>query len=96
MHWTDEVHVDRGMAIQQYIFREEGYYDGLIVEQPPQGKLVIHIATSVSWYHKSLLVFYNDSHWTYESLIAVHNKNKPRRRPKSETDEQYQQRLIHW
>ena len=60
--FTDEAHADRAMAIEQWIFREQGNEQGLYYEQPLLDKLQLHFAASVSWHHKSKLTFYHDEH----------------------------------
>ena len=55
---------------------------------------MVHFSVSCSWYHKSDLTFYNDENdpQTIKPVLAP----KPRRRPKTETPEQYEQRLEEW
>ena len=56
------VEVGKGQAREvEAIFREEGNYEGLLIEEPTLGYLVLYIAALVSWYYKSNLIFYNDS-----------------------------------
>jgi hypothetical protein len=62
--FTDEAHIDRGMAITQYVFREQGNPDGLFQEQPLKSELALHVAAFVSWDLKGPLLFYNDDQWT--------------------------------
>jgi hypothetical protein len=64
--FTDEAHIDRGMAITQYIFREQGDPDGLFQDQPLKSELILHMAALVSWNLKGPLLFYNDDQWTNE------------------------------
>ncbi|SMR57914.1 unnamed protein product [Zymoseptoria tritici ST99CH_3D1] len=96
IHWTDEAHIPRAMDVRQYIFREEGNYQGLQAEKPSKDDIIAHIAASVSWFYKSRLIFYNDDYWTYKDILKRYRKERPRRRPKSESEEQYNERLRAW
>lgn len=68
--------------MNQYIFRESGNHEALLYEEPAPGHLVLHIAASVSWHHKSDLIFYNDGQWTHSHntaqrwLISAYQNNK--------------------
>jgi hypothetical protein len=86
IHWTDEAHIDKAQAIDQWIFREEGNHHGLVMEQPANGHLVLHIAASVSWFHKSELIFYNDEHWSHGELLQQWKSLKPRRNRRSKSE----------
>lgn len=96
IHWTDEAHIDRAIAVNQYIFREEGNYEGYVMEEPAPNHLVLHIAASVSWHHKSDLIFYNDGQWTHSHLLDLWKAAKPRRNRRSKTEDQYQAELQQW
>ena len=96
IHWTDEAHIDRAQAIDQYIFREHGNSEGILMEQPAVGSLVLHIAASVSWHHKSDLIFYNDEHWSSEHVFNVWQSQKPRRNRRTKTEDEYQTELLRW
>ena len=96
IHWTDESHIDRAMAVDQYIFREEGNSEGLVMEEPTPGHLVLHIAASISWHHKGNLIFYNDSHWTHQHIAELWKQQKPRRNRKQKSEEQFQKELQDW
>ena len=65
IHYTDEAHIDRVVAIVETIFREEGNEEGLLREQPDPNHLVVHIAASISWHYISKLLFYHDGQWTH-------------------------------
>ena len=96
IHWTDEAHIDRAQAIDQWIFREQGHSEGLLMEQPAVGSLVLHIAASVSWHHKSDLIFYNDEHWGTEHIHELWKAQKPRRNRASKSEEEFQTELLKW
>lgn len=96
IHWTDETHIDRAMSIATGIFRELGNYEGLVYEEPVPLHLVVHVAASVSYWHKSELIFYNDGQWTHQHLLKVWKKDKPRRNRRTKPEEQYQQELRDW
>lgn len=61
---------------------------------PDTTGVIFHFAASISWYYKGPLIFYNDEH--EPPPVEVKKPSKPRRRPKTETAEQYQQRLKEW
>ena len=54
----------------------------------------VHYSASCSWHYKSDLTFCNDEHDppTVKSVLPL----KPCRHPKTETPEQYEQRLEEW
>jgi hypothetical protein len=96
IHWTDETHIDRAMTIATGIFRELGNKEGLYYEEPVPLHLVLHMAASVSYHHKSDLIFYNDGHWTHQHLLELWKKDKPRRNRRSKSEEQFQRELQEW
>ena len=96
IHWTDEAHLDRAQAIDQWIFREKGNLEGLLMEQPSAGSLVLHIAASVSWHHKSELIFYNDDHWNNEHIRELWQSQKPRRNRRNKSEKDFQIELLQW
>jgi hypothetical protein len=96
IHWTDEAHIDQGMAIRQTIFREQGNETGLLVEEGSSGDIILHIAASVSWHHKSNLIFYNDGRWTHQHIYELWKQAKPRRNKRKWTEEEFQAQLKEW
>jgi transposase len=65
-----------------------------IVSKPPITTNVVHFAGWVTYYEKAEeLIFYNDE---YDDYVAPKPPPRPRRRPTTETDDQYQDRLRHW
>jgi hypothetical protein len=94
--FTDEAHIDRGMAITQYVFREQGNPDGLFQEQPLKSELALHVAAFVSWDLKGPLLFYNDDQWTNETILNAYKQAKPRRRPRTESEDEFDQRVKEW
>lgn len=94
--WTDEAHEDPGMMGKSRNFREEGTsldIDNTQLESVLQGSNV-HFAADISWHHKGNLQFYHDEH--APPRIQIERPRKPTRRPKTETPEQYEQRLQKW
>lgn len=95
--FTDEMHVDlSSQVVVGDILREEGtrYDDENIMERLPKEGSKFHVAGWVNWYAKcDKLEFYNDEEDTVEQPPMP---PKPRRRPKNETEEQYNQRLLEW
>lgn len=96
IHWTDEAYIDRATIIPKYIFREEGNYEGLIIEVPEPGHLTLYIAASISWYHKSEIYFYYDEHWEHSYMKSLWQKSKPRRNRATKTEEEYQSEVLEW
>ena len=61
---------------------------------PLQQGTSIHISADISWYHKGELRFYHDE--LDRPRITVEKPTKPRRRPKSGNEEEYQERVCQW
>jgi hypothetical protein len=94
--YTDEAHVDLTSQTQGRVLREQGTRDDLenIEERPPLKGVRFHIAAWISWWGKApKLRFYNDEQ---DSTERPPMPPKPRRRPKTETDEEYTERLKEW
>ena len=93
--FTDKAHIDPGSQAVGDVLREQGKrYDTENIEerQPRQGSK-FHITATISWYGKSKLEFYNDE--------EDHDKtppcpSRPRRRPTTETIEEYETRVREW
>jgi hypothetical protein len=64
VHFTDEAHLDPSESYSKKILREEGTrYEARHMQSMPNMKGVkLHFAASISWHHKSPLLFYNDEH----------------------------------
>jgi hypothetical protein len=64
IHFTDEAHFDPGESYSKRVLREEGTrYEPQNMQPMPDMKGVkLHFAASISWHHKSPLLFYNDEH----------------------------------
>jgi hypothetical protein len=60
---------------------------------PDMKEVKLHFAASVSWHHKSPLIFYNDEHDTPPMIIKKPPKS---RKSKYETKEQHHQRVVEW
>ncbi len=94
--YTDEAHVDPTSQAQGRVLREQGTRDNPenIEERPPLKGVRFHIAAWISWWGKApKLKFYNDEedHVEHPSM-----PQKPRRRPTTETNEEYTKRLKEW
>lgn len=57
---------------------------------------MLHVAAFVSWDLKGPLLFYNDDQWTNETILNAYKQAKPRRRPKTESEDQFDQRVKEW
>ena len=93
--FTDEAHIDPNSRAVGDILREEGtrYDVENIEERPPRAGSKFHIAAAISWWGKSELQFYNDEE-DYEEQPPY--PSRPRRRPTTESLEQYEQRVKEW
>ena len=95
VHFTDEAHADPGELYSKRVLREEGTrYEPENMQSMPYMKGVkLHFAASVSWHHKSPLIFYNDEHDT--PPVIIKKPSKPRK-SKYETEEQHHQKVVEW
>lgn len=94
--FTDEAHIDPTSQAQGMISRERGTRDAPenIEERPPLKGVRFHIAGWISWYGKAeKLEFYNDEE---DKIEHPPRPPKPRRRPKTELEEEYQHRIKEW
>lgn len=94
--YTDEAHIDPTSQTQGRVLREQGTRDNPenIEQRPPLKGVRFHIAAWISWWGKAdKLEFYNDEEDYVERPPLP---PKPRRRPTTETDEDYQRRLLEW
>jgi hypothetical protein len=94
--YTDEAHVDPTSQAQGRVLREQGTRDDPenIEERPPLQGVRFHIAAWISWWGKAdKLEFYNDEEDKTEHLPYP---LKPRRRSKTETEEEYRHRVQEW
>ncbi|KAF2690231.1 hypothetical protein K458DRAFT_290184 [Lentithecium fluviatile CBS 122367] len=81
---------------QQWILRVFGerYNPENIVEKPDYTPVCVHFAAWINWYEKADdLTFYNDE---YDDVQPVKPPLKPRRRPTTETEAQYRERVAQW
>ena len=95
--FTDEAHVDPTSEPRKRVSRELGTRDDPenITERPPLKGVRFHIAAWISWYGKAdKLEFYNDEEDIIEETPPY--PSKPRRRPTTETEEEYKQRVQEW
>jgi hypothetical protein len=94
--FTDEAHVDPKSQRVGEILREEGhrYDDENIMEREERQGIAFHVAAWISWHGKAeKLEFYNDEEDTTEHPPMP---PKPRRRPTTESEAEYQERLKEW
>ena len=94
--FTDEAHIDPTSQAIGDILRKKGtrYDDENIMERRERRGAAFHIAGWINWYGKSSkLEFYNDEEDTIEQPPMP---LKPRRRPTTETEEQYLNRIREW
>lgn len=94
--YTDEAHVDPTSQAQSRILREQGTRDNPenIEEWPPLKGVWFHIAAWISlWGIADKLEFYNDEE---DHIEQPPMPSKPRRRPTTETKEEYQSRIQEW
>lgn len=94
--YTDEAHVDPTSQTQGRVLREQGTRDNPenIEERPPLKGVRFHIAAWISWWGKApKLKFYNDEE---DKIEHPPYSSKPRRRPKTETEEEYNRRVQEW
>jgi hypothetical protein len=100
-HWwwiffTDEAHIDPSSMAAPTVARELGkrYKPENIAQRPKKKGTKWHIAGWVNWWGKSeRLIFYNDEE-DYKEQPPM--PPKPRHRPKTESPEEYKQRLKEW
>ena len=94
--FTDESHIDPTSQAQGRVTRERGKRDAPenIEERPPLKGVRFHIAAWISWYGKAeKLEFYNNEEDKVEHPLPP---PKPRRRPKTESEEEYNARVKEW
>lgn len=94
--FTDEAHIDPSAQQAPGILREAGtrYDDENIVERGDRKGVKFHIAAWITWDDKAeKLEFYNDEE---EEVIQPPMPPKPRRRPKTESEDEYQARITEW
>lgn len=97
--YTDEMHVDPESQSQSHILREQGTRDDPenIEERPPLKGVRLHAAGWISWWGKAeRLEFYNDENDAQDGEEKPPYPKKPRRQPKTETQEQYKKRVEEW
>lgn len=94
--YTDEAHIDPTSQTQGRVLREQGTRDNPdnIEERPPLKGVRFHIAAWISWWDKAdKLEFYNDEE---DKIEQPPYPSKPRRRPTTESEEEYKQRIVEW
>lgn len=94
--FTDEAHMSLDDFPDEWILRVIGQREEPenVIVRPPKTANVVHFAAWINYYTMaSELTFYNDE---YDDVGPVKPEPKPRRRPATETDAQYQARLTEW
>lgn len=94
--YTDEAHFDPSSQSRTRVTRELGTRDKPenIEERPPLLGVRFHIAAWISWWGKAeKLEFYNDEEDKIERPVYP---SKPRRRPRTESEEEYKYRVQEW
>jgi hypothetical protein len=94
--YTDEAHIDPTSQAQGRVLREQGTRDNPenIEERLPLKGVRFHIAAWISWWGKApKLKFYNDEE---DHVEHPPMPQKPRRRPTTETNKEYTERLKEW
>ena len=89
------MHINPDKTYKGRILRQRGTRHKPENRQQPPGKRrfpSLHASISISWHHIGELVFYHDE----ADRIQLPAPRKPVRRPKSETDQQYEERLVQW
>jgi hypothetical protein len=94
--FSDEAHIDPSSLSYQGVLRERGhrYDDENIQERPEKKGIRFHIAAWITWWDKAeKLEFYNDEEdYTFTPPMPP----KPRHRPTTESEAEYQARLQEW
>lgn len=94
--FTDEAHCSLTDFPEDWILRVFGerLSSQNVVEEPNHSSYSVHFAAWINYYDRAPhLTFYNDE---YDDVKPVKPPPKPRRRPATETEEQYRDRLRHW
>jgi hypothetical protein len=94
--YTDEAHIDPSAQARTRVTRELGTRDlpENIEERPPLKGVKFHIAAWISWEAKAeKLIFYNDEE---DYTERPPYPQKPRRRPTTESEEEYHHRVQEW
>ena len=97
--YTDEAHIDPTSQAQGRVLREQGTRDNTenIEERPPLKGVRFHIAGWISWWEKAeKLEFYNDENDASDGVEHPPYPSKPRRRPRTETEDEYTERVREW
>jgi transposase len=94
--FTDEAHCALDDFPDEWILRVLGQRNSPdnIVEQRDRGPNSVHFAAWINYYTKAEeLTFYNDE---YDDVEPIKPPTRPRRRPATETEVQYEERLARW
>ena len=95
MVFTDEAHFSKNAQPQGRVLREMGTrYDVENIETRPDLEACsVHVSGSISWHHKSIRIYYDEND---PPPVKIEKPRKPRRRLKTETDEEYETRVQAW
>ena len=94
--FTDEAHMSLSELPPQNILRVRGerFKPKNILNTQPKTATDVHFAAWINYYDRAVdLVFYNDE---FDDIIIKKPPPKPRRRPTTETDNEYQVRVAEW
>lgn len=95
VQFTDEAHMTLDDFPIDWILRYRGMHEhpNNVVSRSDVSANVVHMASWVNYYRKGILTFYNDE---YDDYVAPKPEPKPRRRPTTENEQGYQQRVREW
>jgi hypothetical protein len=95
VHFTNETHLNSNKIFAKRVLREQSTrYEAANMQVMSQMKEIkLHFEASISWHHKSSLIFYNDEH---DSSLVIIKKSFKSRRSRYQTKETYQQRVLEW
>ena len=98
MHFINEVHFDSIKCMSQRVLRNENISTKTHNMQEMSSKNIIeidlHITTSMFYYHKSSLIFYNNDNEIFLDITIKKQKIRKSRRHVDESNENYEKRLI--
>ncbi|KZM25697.1 hypothetical protein ST47_g3163 [Ascochyta rabiei] len=97
--FTDEAHERLDDFPDEWILRiwGERFKPENIVEARAITSKAVHFAAWINYYAKAeQLTFYNDEYDNYQPLKRDPSDKKPRRRPKTETQDQFDERMAEW
>ena len=97
--FTDEYHYDPSEEAGEWVLRIPGemYEPENVQERVPKGGTILHCYAWINWHMKApQLGFYNDKYDHPMEIEQPACTSRPRRRPTTETEEEYKVRLAAW